>query len=498
MQTWMEGYESDIEYTIGYYREQEPNFLALCAATHGVQTLDLEKPFTYLELGCGYGMTSLLMAANYPHAQFIAVDFNPTHIAKARHLVAEAGLTNVTFLEKSFAQLAEDPESLPQCDFISLHGIFTWVSDENRQHIVDICERHLKSGGIVYNSYNAKPGWSIAEPIQKLLYSTSKQFSGSSLERFDQSVKMIQELQAVKPRFFAGNEAAIQKRVDGLIAKDRHYLVHEYLHEGWRAFYFTEVANWLRQAKLEFIGSATPTDALSRTQLPKAVDELLAKINDNDTRELYLDIVKNTVFRRDIFIRGFIGKLNGNDQIRWFNNSQWILTKPPRFDDEAFKFKPALNPDLYRSIIDHLSGGACSFQALASGKNRRDTVNALLQLYHANMIAPYYANANKAQVQKFNQALLKAGQLLVALPHTRGSLRLKPFEAQFYLLAMQLKTQDTQKIAQAVFQDLEKNQMTINHKSETLRGAAMHNHLKTLASKWSEDILPILKHSGAI
>jgi tRNA G46 methylase TrmB len=131
----MEGYESDIEYTTGYYREQEPNFLALCAATHGLQTLDLEKPFTYLELGCGYGMTSLIMAANYPHAQFIAVDFNPTHIAQATSLASEAGITNVTFLEKSFAQLANDPSTLPQCDFISLHGIFTWVSDENRQHI---------------------------------------------------------------------------------------------------------------------------------------------------------------------------------------------------------------------------------------------------------------------------------------------------------------------------------------------------------------------------
>lgn len=498
MQTWMEGYESDIEYTTGYYREQEPNFLALCAATHGLQTLDLEKPFTYLELGCGYGMTSLIMAANYPHAQFIAVDFNPTHIAQATSLASEAGITNVTFLEKSFAQLANDPSTLPQCDFISLHGIFTWVSDENRQHIVDICERHLKSGGIVYNSYNAKPGWSIAEPIQKLLYNTSKQFSGSSLERFDQSVKLIQQLQAAKPKFFAGNEAAIQKRMDGLIAKDRHYLVHEYLHEGWRAFYFTEVAGWLRQAKLEFIGGASPTDALSRTQLSNTVDQLLEQIHDKDTRELYLDIVKNTVFRRDIFTRGFINKLKPNDQLRWFNNSHWMLTKPATFEETAFKFKPALATDLYRSLLDHLSSGVCSFQTLIGGKNRRDSVSALLQLYQANMIAPCYPTTQTAQAQQLNQVLIKREQLLIALPLARGSLRLKPFDAQFYGFALQLKTQEATKLAQAVFQDLEKNQMTINHKGETLRGIAMHNHLKNLATKWCSDVLPILKQGGAI
>ncbi|MBK8453059.1 MAG: class I SAM-dependent methyltransferase [Thiofilum sp.] len=497
MQTWMEGYESDVEYTTGYYREQEPNFLSLCAATHGIQTLDLDKPFTYLELGCGYGMTSLVMAANYPHAQFIAVDFNPTHIAQAQSLASEAGLTNITFLEKSFAQLNTEPHSIPDCDFIALHGIFTWVSDENRQHIVDICERHLKAGGIVYNSYNAKPGWSMAEPIQKLLYATSKQFSGSSLERFDQSVKLIQQLQTVKPRFFATNEAVIQKRLEGLVAKDRHYLVHEYLHEGWRAFYFTEIANWLRQAKLEFIGGAVPTDALIRTQLTPATDKLLAQIHDNDTRELYLDIIKNTVFRRDIFSRGVIGRLDQNARVRWFNESQWMLAKPARFDDEAFNFKPALNKDLYRSLIDHLAAGVCSFSTLANGKNRRDTVNALLQLYQANMITPYYANTAHS-VMRFNQAMIKRNQPLIALPHSRSSLRLKTFDAQFYINAIKLNTQDATKIAQAVFQELESKQMTITHKGETLSGIAMKNHLANLATKWHSDILPILKQGGAI
>ena len=128
MQTWMEGYESDIEYTAGYYREQEPHFLSLCAATHGIQPLDLTRPFTYCELGCGYGMTSLIMAANYPNGQFYAVDFNPTHIAQARSLATQAGITNIIFLEKSFAQLIAEPDLIPPCDFIALHGIFTWAS----------------------------------------------------------------------------------------------------------------------------------------------------------------------------------------------------------------------------------------------------------------------------------------------------------------------------------------------------------------------------------
>lgn len=40
-------------------------------------------------------------------------------------------------------------DGLPQFDFITLHGIYTWVSRENRQHIVDFIARYLKPGGIV-------------------------------------------------------------------------------------------------------------------------------------------------------------------------------------------------------------------------------------------------------------------------------------------------------------------------------------------------------------
>jgi cyclopropane fatty-acyl-phospholipid synthase-like methyltransferase len=202
MQAWMEGYESDIEYTTGYYREQEPSFLNLCAVIHGIEPINLENGFTYCELGCGQGMTALIMAANYPMGKFYAVDFNPSHIARARNLAAQAGLDNVVFLEKSFAQLAEDPSLLPDCDFIALHGIFTWVSDENRQCIIDICSRHLKSGGMVYNSYNAKPGWSMGEPLQKMLFAAGKMFSGNSISRFDQSLALIKRHYSKIPHLF--------------------------------------------------------------------------------------------------------------------------------------------------------------------------------------------------------------------------------------------------------------------------------------------------------
>ncbi|UJS24336.1 hypothetical protein [Thiothrix winogradskyi] len=49
MQAWMEGYTSDVEYTAGYYREQTPDFLNLCAVMQKVIPVNLERGFTYCE-----------------------------------------------------------------------------------------------------------------------------------------------------------------------------------------------------------------------------------------------------------------------------------------------------------------------------------------------------------------------------------------------------------------------------------------------------------------
>ena len=69
-------------------------------------------------------------AAAHPQGQFYGVDFNPGHIAWAKRVAADAKLDNVNFLELSFADLLSS--SIPNADFISLHGVWSWVSQENR------------------------------------------------------------------------------------------------------------------------------------------------------------------------------------------------------------------------------------------------------------------------------------------------------------------------------------------------------------------------------
>lgn len=41
---------------------------------------------------------------------------------------------------------------------IVMHGIWSWINEENRHFILKIIQKALKPGGCVYLCYNALPG----------------------------------------------------------------------------------------------------------------------------------------------------------------------------------------------------------------------------------------------------------------------------------------------------------------------------------------------------
>lgn len=510
MQAWMEGYTSDVEYVAGYYREQEPDFLNLCAVMHGVAPVALDKSFTYCELGCGQGMTALIMAANYPKGQFYAIDFNPAHIARARRLAEEAGLTNITFLERSFADVDQDKHLLPECDFIVLHGIFTWVSDENRQHIINICTQKLKSGGIVYNSYNAKPGWSIGEPIQKLVYEASKLYPGNSIAKLSQAVSLLKDLEATSPRFFAINKDVVKSRLELLSSNDKNYLVHEYFHDGWKAFYFTEIAAYMAQAKLEFVGEASASASYSKLLFPQKSKELLDKIPDRNVSELFKDTISNTMFRKDMYMRGISGYFNAHEQSAWLEETHWFLRKRLDLSKAEFKFRLQSvgevkgKQETYCPLIELLMVQPCTFTKLreASGLPVQDLVQALMFLYQDDIVGMRHG-ADTDSTHLLNQVLVK--QLLnaqrgghLALPKVHSAIFLSVTDLLFCRAAWAINEIDNpEDLVEHAAMGLEARGLHLMNEGIKLTGAALRQRLRVLEQRWREAALPVLRDGGA-
>ncbi|MCG5240219.1 methyltransferase regulatory domain-containing protein [Azospirillum doebereinerae] len=308
MSDWSAGYVSDIEYLPGFYREQGPAHLTLSCLINGIAPPATANGFDYCELGCGHGTTVALFAAANPKGRFHAVDFHPAHIARARDAAAEAGLTNIAFHEASFADLADGtgPE-LPEFDFVTLHGVYSWVSPMNRGAIARFLSKKLKPGGIVYVSYNAQPGWTPMMPLQRLLY----EYSGLVHERSDRQVKA--GLDFAESLFKAGakilgdeamfaklrGESKTQSATDQSV-----YLAHEYLNGSWHPLYHVDVARELGEAKLTYAGSATLFENYPELALTAEQRTALDGIGVPSLRETFKDYCVGRPFRRDVFVRG--------------------------------------------------------------------------------------------------------------------------------------------------------------------------------------------------
>jgi SAM-dependent methyltransferase len=64
-----------------------------------------------LEAACGVGAQTILLARNSPGAEFVSVDISRESLLKAKHRVAEKGITNVTFRQADVDHLPFRPET---------------------------------------------------------------------------------------------------------------------------------------------------------------------------------------------------------------------------------------------------------------------------------------------------------------------------------------------------------------------------------------------------
>jgi SAM-dependent methyltransferase len=304
MAQWDDGYVTDVAYTSSFYREITPNWIALTSLLLGHRPPDLARPFTYADLGCGNGFTTLVVAATCPHANVWGFDFNPAHIEFARGLAAGAGLGNVRFMEASFAELNCVPEgTLPDFDFMVSHGVLSWISPANRTHLFEALARRLKPGGLAYLSYNVTTGWAAMTPVRALM----RTLAVASPERTDIAapgvLDFVDQLKQAGALFFQANPA-VENRLAEIRKQDARYVAHEFLNQDWHPLMFAEVAGEMLGAKCRFIGSATLAENIDTVVVPPNVAPLLAETRDLYLRETLRDLGCAQPFRRDLYRKG--------------------------------------------------------------------------------------------------------------------------------------------------------------------------------------------------
>lgn len=304
MSLWDHGYVTDVAYTSNFYRETTPAWIAPTALLLGHRPPDLTRPFRYADLGCGHGFTALTVAATSPQAEVWGFDFNPAHIEAARTLASRAGLTNVHFVEASFAELAAmGSAALPEFDFIVSHGVLSWISQANRRLMLDVIRQRLRPGGLVYLSYNVATGWAGMLPLRALMRMLLETSAARSDLAVSEILDTIDRLKSAGSLFFQANPG-LESRLKDMRQQDPRYIAHEYLNRDWHPAMFADVVEDMAECKCRYIGSATLTENIDPASVPPNMVPLLNEAQDLIFRETMRDFASAQSFRRDIYRRG--------------------------------------------------------------------------------------------------------------------------------------------------------------------------------------------------
>lgn len=405
----LEGYVADIDFTAVFWSVMAPTHIRFVAAMNGVTAPDPEKAYRYVELGCGQGFVTNILAAANPHAEFVGIDLNPAHIINAREMARDAQLSNVTFREESFRETAEmDDTSFPPVDYIVLHSIISWIPYENLEAIRKLIESKLKSGGIVYISYNSMPGWAELQPIRQLFYEYAKRTTGGSGQRVSAAADWASRLLQSNLAYFEINPSARQ-RIEEMLSKSEAYLAHEYLSEIWRPNYVTEVVEELGRAKLNFVAPANAVESFGDMYVAEDTMARVREAPDRPLAEMIKDYACNQWFRRDLFVRGMrdLTAARQREQLEKLSFAPLVSDPEADFHVATILGEPSVPTDACRAAARTMADGPKGFDEVRDvlGVDDETCLRALAALVSAGWIHPMVGDVDPAPARRLNRVI---------------------------------------------------------------------------------------------
>lgn len=430
---WGGGYVTDIDYDHGYYREQSPQQLELVSLLCGVAWGVPREGAHYLELGCGQGLGVLVTAAANPSWRVTGVDFHPAHIAAARQLAAEAGIANACFIEADLASFAEEPEglALPEAHLVTLHGVWSWVAPAVRAGILRLIKAKLVAGGALHVSYNALPGWQGLLGMQRLLREAGRRLSMRSDRQAQAGLGVVRELMAAEASMltFDGRIARWFEQVGHLPSS---YLAHEFMNAHWQPCWHADVAEAMAQARLDWVGSATPTENFPELTMTGPQRAVYERFEEPLMRELVKDMCLARTLRHDLYVRGArrLGPAARDAALRELTLGLAVPLESVALEVQVSAGKAELAPEFYRPVVEMLARGPARVGdllhapgAVSSRENPAELAGLLVGTRQAVVVARPEA-AMTETVRRLNAAL--AGRYATTQNLNRGAVLASP------------------------------------------------------------------------
>jgi hypothetical protein len=507
MTTWTSGYLADIGYTYGYYNELNPKRAELAILNAGYAPA---SSGVHCELGFGQGLSVNIHAAA-SGAAWYGCDFNPSQASFAQSLAAASG-ANVDLTDESFADFCNRTDH-PDFDSIGLHGIWSWISDENRTIIVDFIRRRLKVGGALYVSYNTLPGWANFAPMRHLMTEHAAVMGSLGkgvVSRVEGALEFAQKLLDTNP-LYARDNTAVAERLKKVAEQNRSYLAHEYFNKDWLPMHFATMSHWLTAAKLNFVCSAHYLDNIQALNLTPEQQELLKEFPDPIFKETVRDFMVNRQFRRDYWIKG-ARKLSALEQAEIIRQHTIVLTSPHQ--TVALKVKGALGEvglkeSIYEPILELM--GDHKFRSIGEVAEKikivslKEVIQATLVLVGAGHMVSVQANERitvaKKSTNKLNQILKDKARFsseisFLASPVSGGGVAVDRIQ-QLFLLAIDQSKKHPKELANTAWTVLASQNQRLVKEGKTIETAEDNlDELTVQAEDFLMLKLPILKAMG--
>jgi SAM-dependent methyltransferase len=512
MSEWSHGYNVSTGYTYGFYRELAPNWLDFSAVIQGYvpPPRGAGGSFRYLELGSGQGFGLCLLAAANPAGTFVGIDFNPEHIAHSRELAAAAGLTNIRFLEGDFAELgAAWPQDLGQFEYVTLHGIYSWIPASVRANLVRCIDHATLPGSLVYVSYNAMPGWLTTVPYQHLARQIQLATARSGPDALKEATRLLESMVAVNAPIHR-TLPALKPRLEHVAKQNSAYLVQEYLHDNWHPLWFSNVAKELSGAKLTFVSSAHYPEALMPALLPAPMRDIAVSIEDPFLRQDVMDAMLNSGFRRDVFCRG--PRKSFGRQPRLVHDTRVMLGSSAKVAEAKIATSAGeakISAEVVGAVINALQAGPTTLGALAAlkemgGANAAANIQTLILLLNNSVILlANEPDGNRDAAIAFNMEVARAAAngapyTYLASPVLASGIQSSDVELLLLNAWFRNPSSDQETLARLMLEGLAGLGRGLMHDGAQLTGDALQKRALKLTASFVEATIPRLRNFGVV
>lgn len=254
-----------------------------------------------LELGSSFGGNLISQAVYYPETEFVGIDLSNSQITQGNEIIKSMGLKNIRLEARNILDIT--PE-FGKFDYIIVHGIYSWVPDEVKSKILDVCRDNLSENGIAYISYNTYPGWKSREVVRDIMLFTNKHTADLPLAERTRRGKAVVKLFSDAIKTIEPEKESNKLRVesfDFILDQDEHYVAHEYLEYYNHPLYLNEFVDSVHQHNLAYIGD-TDFQLSFTSWMPQHIRETIVNLANDDyvAREQCLDYIYDVAFRRSL------------------------------------------------------------------------------------------------------------------------------------------------------------------------------------------------------